>query len=68
MVDLIKSSRYIDIFYAKTSATKKYPAGYHVVLAMLLFKSHEISLFSAVLIFFQNIFSSGILNQLACND
>ena len=38
MVNLIKSARYIDIFYAKTCATTKISivAGYHVVLAMLL--------------------------------
>ena len=34
ILDLIKSGRYIDIFDAKTCATM---AGYHVVLAMLLF-------------------------------
>ena len=36
---LIKSGSYIDIFYAKTCATTKIStvAGYHVVLAMLLF-------------------------------
>ena len=39
LVDLIKSGIYIDIFYAKTCATTKIStmAGYHVVLATLLF-------------------------------
>ena len=39
MVNLIKSGSYIDIFYAKTCATTKIRtvAGYHVVLATLLF-------------------------------
>ena len=38
LVDLIKSGRYINIFYAKTCATPKISTvvGYHVVLAMLL--------------------------------
>ena len=38
-MDLIKSGSYIDIFYAKTCATTKIRtvAGYHVVLATLLF-------------------------------
>ena len=37
MADLIKSGRYIDIFYAKTCATTKISTvvGYHVVFAML---------------------------------
>ena len=40
-MDLIKSGRYIDIFYAKTCATTKIStaAGYHVVLATVLFYS-----------------------------
>ena len=40
-MDLIKSGSYIDIFYAKTCATAKIStvAGYHVVLATLLFLS-----------------------------
>ena len=39
LVDLIKSGSYIDIFYVKTCATTKIStvAGYHVVLATLLF-------------------------------
>ena len=40
-MDLIKSGRYIDIFfYAKICTTTKLSTltGYHVVLAMLLFK------------------------------
>ena len=38
-MDLIKSGSYIDIVYAKTCATTKIStvAGYHVVLATLLF-------------------------------
>ena len=38
-MDLIKSGSYIDIFYAKICATTKIStvAGYHVVLATLLF-------------------------------
>ena len=38
-MDLIKSGSYIDIFYAKTCAITKIStvAGYHIVLATLLF-------------------------------
>ena len=39
-VDLIKSGRYIDIFYAKTCATTNIStvAGSHIVLATLVFQ------------------------------
>ena len=42
-MDLIKSGSYIDIFYAKQCATTKIStvAGYHVVLATLLFVYSE---------------------------
>ena len=45
-MDLVKSGRYIDIFYAKTCAPTKISrmAGYHVVLATLLFMYVEFQL------------------------
>ena len=59
-MDLIKSGNYIDIFYAKTCVTTKLNtvAGYHVVLATLLFlkcSDHPISSdFTDLLIIQQN--------------
>ena len=51
-MDLIKSVSYIDIFYAKICATTKIRtvAGYHVVLAALLFWfCHEVAQFCSSL-------------------
>ena len=48
-MDLIKSGRYIDIFYAKTCASTKIStvAGSHVVLAKLLFVILNTQLFGS---------------------